>query len=240
MRYNVVMTVHRHGQPGRPLVVAIHGGPGAPGSFTSVAAKLGERFAVLEPWQRPSSDVPLTVAQHVADLRQLLDEHAAEGKPALVGHSWGAMLALIFAGRYPERVGPLVAVCPGTFDTAARARFHELRKILRYDHTPLPDQPHLGDDRYDARANRETWNDYLRLEQAGEVARFAAIRSPVLLLHGAADPHPGLMIRQTLVAQLPRLEYVEWARCGHEPWRETHARDDFFATLFAWLTAQLT
>src|SRR5262249_43378471 len=151
----------------------VHGGPGAAGSIAAVAARLGERFDVLEPWQRGSSDVPLTVAQHVADLRALLDEQrrdaaTAKVKPALVRHSWGALLTLIFAAHFPERVGPLVIICPGTFDAAARARFHELRKIQPYDYQPLPDEKKYDDEHYDARANHETWDDYLRLEQAGE------------------------------------------------------------------------
>jgi pimeloyl-ACP methyl ester carboxylesterase len=234
------MIVHRHGQPDRPLVIAIHGGPGAAGSIAPVAARLGERFFVLEPWQRGASDVPLTVAQHVSDLRALLDELPTGARPALVGHSWGAMLTLIFAAHFPERVGPLAIICSGTFDAAARALFHRLRETQPYDYAPLPDEKKYDDEHYDARANRETWDDYLRLERAGVYpAQFAAIRSPVLMLHGATDPHPGLMTRATLIDKLPRLEYVEWARCGHEPWRETYARDDFYATLMAWLSARL-
>jgi pimeloyl-ACP methyl ester carboxylesterase len=176
----------------------------------------------------------------VADLRQLLDELPREVKPALVGHSWGAMLALIFAAEVPERVGPVAIICPGTFDGAARARFHRLRETQPYDFLPLADEKKYDDEHYDARANHETWDDYLRLEHAGVYPRrFAAIRSPVIMLHGAVDPHPGLLIRDSLVVHLPRLEYVEWARCGHEPWRETFARDDFYATLLGWLSAQL-
>jgi hypothetical protein len=36
---------------------------------------------------------------------------------------------------------------------------------------------------------------------------------------------------------MPQLEYREWARCGHYPWIERAARDDFFACLRSWLTA---
>jgi pimeloyl-ACP methyl ester carboxylesterase len=233
------MRVDEHGSVG-PLVVAIHGGPGAPGSITPVARYLGARFRVLEPWQRPSGAEPLTVARHVDDFRALLDERAPGTRPALVGASWGAMLALALAAEVPERVGPIVLVGSGTFDLVARERFKQLRAERPgggYDFDPI--EPPTPVD-FDARANDETWRDYLRCEAAGLYPpRFAAIRSPVLMLHGAYDPHPGALIRQSLLPHLPHLEYVEIERTGHEPWRERHGRDPFFETLVTWLANSL-
>jgi pimeloyl-ACP methyl ester carboxylesterase len=49
------------------------------------------------------------------------------------------------------------------------------------------------------------------------------------MLHGADDPHPGRMIRDGLLPVIPHLEYVEFPRCGHDPWRERHAREAFLA-----------
>ena len=60
------------------------------------------------------------------------------------------------------------------------------------------------------------------------------------MLHGAADPHPGLMIRASLEPYLPQLEYHEWERCGHYPWLERAVRDEFFSVLRAWLINKLT
>lgn len=89
---------------------------------------------------------------------------------------------------------------------------------------------------YDARAHQETWDDMLRLQAAGAYpAAFAAIESPVLMLHGAVDPHSGQMIRSSLLPFLPRLEYREWECCGHYPWLERAAHAEFFAVLRDWL-----
>ena len=88
----------------------------------------------------------------------------------------------------------------------------------------------------DARAHRETWNDMLRLQKEGVYpAAFATIQAPVLMLHGAVDPHPGRMIRASLAPCLPQLEYYEWTRCGHYPWLERAVREEFFAALRRWL-----
>jgi pimeloyl-ACP methyl ester carboxylesterase len=90
----------------------------------------------------------------------------------------------------------------------------------------------------DARGHEETWNDVLRLQTEGvEPAAFAAIRAPVLMLHGDADPHPGPATRDVLRRSIPQLEYIELARCGHTPWLERHTRDAFLTYLRPWLRA---
>ncbi len=95
----------------------------------------------------------------------------------------------------------------------------------------------LGAARCDARAHRETWEDMVRLQEEGVYpAAFADIESPVLMLHGGADPHPGRMTYDSLAPFLRRLDYVELERCGHYPWLEKHARDEFFSVLRDWLT----
>jgi pimeloyl-ACP methyl ester carboxylesterase len=93
----------------------------------------------------------------------------------------------------------------------------------------------------DARAHQETWEDMVRLQEEGVYpAAFTAITSRILMLHGAADPHPGRMIQARLKPHLPQLEYHEWERCGHSPWLERAVRDEFFAILREWLGRHLT
>jgi len=228
-------------------------------------------FRVLEPFQRGSGGAPLTVARHVEDVHAVIASLGPAARPALVGSSWGAMLALAAAAARPDRVAALVLVGCGTFDPAARARLRTnleeridpalRRRLERLAETvPDPDarlramgdlllQVHSFDaepagedvEPCDARAHEETWADWLRQEAAGVYpAAFAAIRAPVLMLHGAHDPHPGPMIRASLLPHLPQLEYREWERCGHQPWLERAVRDEFLETLRAWLHLRAT
>jgi hypothetical protein len=46
------------------------------------------------------------------------------------------------------------------------------------------------------------------------------------------------MIRDSLLPFLPQLTYNELPRCGHRPWFERHARDEFFRVLRGWLALQ--
>ena len=109
-----LIEVRRYGGNG-PRVALLHGGPGAPGEMAPLARELADEFAVLEPRQRRSGGLPLTVARHVADLAAVLPEGAA-----LVGWSWGAMLALSFAAAHPGRARSLALVGCGTYDAASR------------------------------------------------------------------------------------------------------------------------
>jgi pimeloyl-ACP methyl ester carboxylesterase len=264
--------VHLHGSVG-PWVAVLHGGPAAPGEATTLAKGLSRSFRVLEPWQRGSGDAPLTVATHVEDLRERIAAHCEGTRPAIVGESWGAMLALAYAAAHPATAGPIVLVGCGTFDRAARARMqqiieertgpdlrsrlerlpadcadpgerllrkHELTRSL-YAFDPVEeDPPDGGVPPFDARAHAETWGDMLRLQEEGVFpAAFASIRSPVLMLHGAYDPHPGSMIRASLAAHIPQLEYREWDRCGHSPWAERAVREEFFEVLRDWIASRV-
>ncbi len=259
------MHVRTYGQAGPPVVV-LHGGPGAPGHMAPVARALADAFRVYEPFQRGSGGVPLRVADHVADLRELVESLGAGARPALIGSSWGAMLALAFAAAHPDLPGPLVLIGCGTFDRMARARMEKildertaprLRQRLERLAGEIPEADRrlmvrarlvlplyscdlvtrdLESEACDARAHEETWADMLRLQDEGAYpAAFSAIRSPVLMLHGAEDPHPGRLIRTSLERYIPHLEYREWECCGHYPWLERAVRDEFFTVLRGWL-----
>lgn len=259
----------RHGNRG-PSVIVLHGGPGAPGSAAALARALADEFSVLEPLQRRSGDVPLTVSQHVEDLAAI-----APAGSSIVGHSWGAMLALSFAACFPDRVSSLALVGCGTYDEECRAQFRARLDALMDDATRfrlealkirvrMEDNPEVKDAlmrqrgeltmsieayepmdraddpggvlRYDAGANEETWNDVLRLQREGlEPQRFSRISCPVFMLHGDVDPHPGAATRDLLRRFIPHLQYVEFEKCGHEPWKEQYARDPFLGALLSWL-----
>jgi pimeloyl-ACP methyl ester carboxylesterase len=248
-------------------VIVVHGGPGACGSMAPVARALADSFRVLEPFQSATS---ATVADHVADLHEVVEAFSQGAAPALVGHSWGAMLALAYAAAHPTTAGPIVLICSGTFDLAARerfsinlserkkdegarqrferalqisdpnARFHELGKqtleLYSYDLATTDQEI----DESEPGCSESTWEDMVRLQNEGVYpAAFSAIKSPVLMLHGAVDPHPGQMIRASLEPYLPQLEYREWERCGHYPWLEKATRDEFFSVLRNWLANRL-
>jgi pimeloyl-ACP methyl ester carboxylesterase len=136
-----------------------------------------------------------------------------------------------------QRLERLVQECPDPGDQLTKRG--ELTQSL-YTYAPSSTlQDEGAGEPFDVRAHAETRDDMVRLKEAGVYpAAFAAITSPVLMLHGTYDPHPGPMIRASLAPYLPRLEYREWERCGHHPWSELYVCDEFFAVLREWLSRQ--
>ena len=114
------MFVRHYGDSG-PLVLVLHGGPAAVGDVARIAKGISGTFHAVEPWQRGSEGSPLTVARHVSDLHELATELDEDSPLAIVGHSWGAMLALCYAAEHPGEAGPIVLVGCGTFDRSSRS-----------------------------------------------------------------------------------------------------------------------
>ena len=102
-------TFRLHGAPPFTLAV-IHGGPGAPGSVSSLARALSRTRGVIEPFQRAHS-----LRGQVEELRTELESHAAFPL-VLIGHSWGAWLSWLFAAAYPGSVSKLILVSSPAFD----------------------------------------------------------------------------------------------------------------------------
>ena len=93
-------------------VLALHGLSSNARFWTRVAASLGRRFVALD--QRShgrSSDArdSDTIGTFADDARELI---AAAGlaRPIVVGHSWGAVIALELAARYPRDVSALAFI----------------------------------------------------------------------------------------------------------------------------------
>ena len=254
------------GESGK-TVISIHGGPGASGDMGGLAQELSKEFYVIEPWQRISGDIQVNVKQHIEDLHRLVLQHLANGKPALIGHSWGAMLALAFTSAHPETVNAVVLIGCGTFDTESRTRFKEIieeRKEPDFDQkiqqiaekyadqsermkeqyeliSKTYDYDHIKSDTtdvemFDFPAHKATWDDMVQQMDDGVYPQaFEKIKVPVIMLHGNYDPHPGKMTFKTLKKYMPKLEYEEFSKCGHSPWKERQAREQFFEKLKSWL-----
>lgn len=263
------LKVRRYGNSGAFLIL-LHGGPAAPGYMKPIAEELAGQFRVLEPFQRSADNKPLTVARHVQDLQDVIKAYCGREKPFIIGHSWGAMLALAWATEHPEIPKALVLIGSGSFNEQTRERMHAIREkrmdarfrrhleqlprkhpkpnvrlavlggmFQRLDSVDLIKvKNHLHP--CDAIAHTQTWLDMLRLQREGVYPQaFDVIECPVLMLHGDDDPHPGPMIRDSLVPYLGQLEYVSWAQCGHYPWLEKAAYEEFYQKLMDWLSRQL-
>ncbi len=78
------------------------------------------------------------------------------------------------------------------------------------------------------------WSDAETLRASGELLALGKhIACPVLALHGDYDPHPAAGVREPLSSVVRDFRFVLLAHCGHLPWIERQARDEFFRMLRA-------
>jgi proline iminopeptidase len=100
----------------RPTAFLLHGGPGGDHSgFKPAFSPLAERMQVIyvdHRGQGRSARGPkesYTLDNNVEDL-EALRQHLGLGKVVVIGVSYGGMVALAYASRYPESVSHLIAV----------------------------------------------------------------------------------------------------------------------------------
>lgn len=243
-----------YGNP--PYTVALlHGGPGVSGEMAPVAQELSVQQGILEPLQTVDS-----LDGQVEELRSILDKHG-DDPFTLVGYSWGAWLGFLLAARHPALVKKLILVSSGPFeqkyaaevrrnrvnrlnweeqrevldlqknleDPKAFARFGEIMAGTDY-YDPLPikiEGIELRPDIYQG-----VWPEAKKLRKNGKLLKAAeSIQCPVVAIHGDHDPHPAEGVQKPLSKALKNFRFILLEKCGHTPWMEIQARDEFFRVL---------
>ncbi len=106
-----------------PALLWLHGGPGGAERplFRYFNGDLEDHFVVAYWDQRgagrsfdPAADSHrLTIARHLADLDVVVDhlrQSLGQNKIALIGHSWGTALGLLYAQAHPDKVSAFIGV----------------------------------------------------------------------------------------------------------------------------------
>ncbi len=246
----------------RPYGIAvIHGGPGAPGSVAAIARELSNDYGVLEPIQTAA-----TLEGQILEMKDTIEKHS-DLPMILIGHSWGAWLAYIFAARYPLLVRKLVLVGSGPFEhkyvemldrirysrmgSEEKAEVNSIVEYLYAEDTERKDEKleRLGSiiDKVDSYEMVEietdktdmikvqgsvfqnVWNEAVELRKEGKLLEMGKqIECPVAAIHGDYDPHPAEGVREPLTRVIKDFKFYLLEKCGHSPWKEYYARDEFF------------
>ena len=130
---------------GEPLLV-LHGGPGLHHDYLSPHfEKLAKEYQIIFYDQRgcgktdfPQDTSSMNIASYVEDL-EAIRNHLGLDKVNLVGHSWGSLLAINYAKKYPANLSRLILISPApanadyfdeTFSNIQRKRSEEDTKEL--------------------------------------------------------------------------------------------------------------
>lgn len=103
------------------LAALVHGGPGAAGEMAPVAQQLSNTIGVIEPLQTRFS-----VNSQIEELKNVL-EKALVVPSVVVGYSWGAMLSILVAAKYPRFFKKLILVSCPPLEVLPGLSVHEIR-----------------------------------------------------------------------------------------------------------------
>ncbi len=114
-----------------PLVVVLHGGPGASHDYLLPQYDLLAQGRSLVYYDQRGGgqspvprDTPVGWREHVADLEGLRVELALD-RLTLCGYSWGGLLAVLYLLEHPDRVERLALVAPAAITAEYRRQFEE-------------------------------------------------------------------------------------------------------------------
>ncbi|ACC98330.1 putative hydrolase or acyltransferase [Elusimicrobium minutum Pei191] len=231
--------------------VVVHGGPGALGSLGAFAGKLSSYFGVAEPIQTKYS---------INELIEELHGHITclkEKEITLLGHSWGALLCVLYAAKYSQKLRRVILVSSASFEERFSSLAEKTRRARLTDKEYQTSQEILarGDaekinkffdktDNYDAfeeesalikfdlKMLNEIWNEASGLRNQNKfISSLKKIKCPITVIHGEYDPHPYLGVVKPLEENGVKFDKYILPKCGHYPYRERFACDVFYQIL---------
>lgn len=80
--------------------------------------------------------------------------------------------------------------------------------------------------------NRKVWVEAENLRKSGELLKTGKkIKCPVTAISGDYETHLPEGVKEPLTSVLKHFKFILLKKCGHEPWFEKYARDEFFRIL---------
>ena len=242
-------------------IAVIHGGPGAAGEMEPVAKELAAHWGVLEPLQTARSisgqlEELKSVLEEKGDLPiQLIGFSWGAWLSYLCAAEFPDLankLILVSSGSFDENyAGKIQQTRLNRLSEEDQKKYDSLLEILN-DQTAENKNEALQQlselcvkvDTYepidseaakiDFRADifQSVWQEAAALRRSGKLLELGKkIQCPVVAIHGDYDPHPAEGVQEPLAAVLNNFRFILLRSCGHKPWLERWAKDEFYQIL---------
>ena len=252
--------MRRWGQ-GPYMVAVLHGGPGAPGEVAPLARELSSACGVLEPFQAATTldgqvqelhdtlvqedAVPCTLigfsygavlaylytARHPDHIKKLV----LIGCPPFEEHYAARITATRLERLNAEQRGKAQELEHLLADPSRADKheiFYQMGKLMAAADSLNPVQAPDEVIRCQYDVYQPVWEEVRALRQSGTLlAMGTAIECPVVAIHGDYDPHPVDGVREPLSRVLRTFRCITLKNCGHRPWIEQDAIDQFYSAL---------
>ncbi len=241
-------------------VVLLHGGPGAPGMMKSLAEILSPDFGIIEPMQSEKTimrqvEELKTILNREGDPPFVIIGHSWG---AWLGYIFAAkelleLKKLILVGSGPfqekyiekmvktraerltekeaeavEELKDLLQKNPGNKEVFAR--FGEIMsKVDSYD--PITLESSILE--FQPEVFASIMGEINKLRRSGMLLNLGRkINCPVTAIHGEYDPHPYQGVKEPLTDVVADFSFFLLENCGHTPWKEKKAGEQFLQILF--------
>ncbi|WBV45124.1 alpha/beta fold hydrolase [Pseudoroseomonas cervicalis] len=211
----------------RPVAFVLHGGPGGDHSgFKPGFSPLAERMQLVYIDHRgqgrsaKGDPATYTLDENVEDL-EALRQHLGLGRIVSIGTSYGGMVAMAHASRYPDSVSHLVLVV-----TAAHAGFNDRARAIVAERG-TPEQIRVADQLWNGElTSLDAVRHYYEVmgplysvthnPEAGRDARLRTLHEPAALMQAF---RPGGFLRSfDLRPELPRITAKTLILAGRHDW----------------------
>lgn len=242
-------------------IAVIHGGPGAPGQMAPVARELSANWGVLEPLQTATSlkGQVLELKDLLEENGELPVTLIGSSWGAMLSFIFSARypsfitkIMLIGSGVYEERYAVnILKTRLSRLDETERMEAHSMmeaindptvqdknspmaelgRLFIKTDsYNPLTLDSEVRECQY--HLHKSVWQEAKGLRRSGKLLELGKqVRCPVVAIHGDYDPHPSEGVKRPLSLILKRFHFFLLKNCGHYPWIEREARDEFYKIL---------
>jgi pimeloyl-ACP methyl ester carboxylesterase len=242
-------------------IAVIHGGPGAPGEMAPVARELASTYGVIEPFQTAMTvagqvaELRKVLEENAAFPAVLIGHSWGAWLSFILAAEYPAFVSkLILVSSAPFEDKYAAAITNTRLSRLTESEKTEILSLTMTLNSPeSPDKnrtlsrfgeiiskadafdPLLpGNEtiwcRYDI--YESVWPEASEMRRSGRFLEFAKkIKCPVVAIHGDYDPHPADGVKEPLSRVLPDFKFVLIEHCGHNPWNERHARDEFYRVL---------
>ncbi len=254
------MNVRKYGEQPYKVAV-IHGGPGAAGSVKPVCEELSKVCSVLEPLQtemtvngqlcelkrtlEENTKEPIILIGHSwgAMLIYMLAAKYKHLVKKIILVASGSVEEKYYEDLCKNRDNKLSAEervelvrlrslfsNPGSEDmNKVFPRFGALMdKLDTYEAVELDKDESLCS--YDV--FKAVWQEAHAMRKSGEMFELGKeIECQIVAIHGDYDSHPAMGIKASLEKLTDSFKFYELKKCGHTPWAEVNARDEFYEIL---------
>ena len=79
---------------------------------------------------------------------------------------------------------------------------------------------------------KKVWPQAAKLRSTGKLLELAEkIKCPTIAIHGDYDPHPYQGVKEPLTEKIEDFKIILLKNCGHKPWIERDAKEEFYKIL---------